>query len=148
MASVARQYHTTTTAIAEVNNLADADAALRGPNLIIPITAPKVVAAAATASFSRTPTRYAVRKGDTVLSIADDFGVPADRIRKWNHLHTNTLKPGAKLVLYRPTIPGGGAPSRHASGQHASKHGSGHSSSHRTHPSPPSGKSAKKKHHH
>ena len=147
LASVARQYHTTTTAIAEVNNLSDANAALRGPNLIIPITAPKVSAAAATASFSRTPTRYAVRKGDTVLSIADDFGVPADRIRKWNHLHTNTLKPGAKLVLYRPTVPGEGTPSRHASGQHASRHSSGHGSSHSSHSSKPSSKSAKKKHH-
>src|SRR5256885_5260762 len=31
-------------------------------------------------TFSKRPTRYRVRKDDTVLSVADDFGVPPDRI--------------------------------------------------------------------
>jgi peptidoglycan lytic transglycosylase D len=43
-----------------------------------------------------------VRRGDTVLSVADTFGVPAERIRRWNSLRGNTLKPGRRLVIYRP----------------------------------------------
>jgi membrane-bound lytic murein transglycosylase D len=104
LGTIARQYHTTPQAIAEANNLESVDAPLRLSKLIIPITAPRVAAAAAAPSFSKTPTRYAVRRGDTVLSVADDFGIPAERIRRWNHLRSNTLQPGSHLILYRPVM--------------------------------------------
>src|SRR5262249_25601201 len=53
-------------------------------------------------TFSKRATRYKVRKGDTVLSVADDYGVPLERLRKWNHLKGNVLKPGRNLLIYRP----------------------------------------------
>ena len=54
-------------------------------------------------SFAKRPTIYKVRKGDTVLSVADDFSVPVERLRRWNHLKGNTLKAGRTLRIYRPT---------------------------------------------
>jgi len=54
-------------------------------------------------TFSKRAARYKVRKGDTVLSIADDFGVPAERLRKWNHLRGNSVKAGRVLRIYRPS---------------------------------------------
>ena len=40
------------------------------------------------------PTHYKVRKGDTLYSVADDFEVPVDKLRKWNHLRGTALAPG------------------------------------------------------
>ena len=49
------------------------------------------------------PTHYKVRKGDTVESVADDFEVPVEKLRKWNHLRGTALTPGRTLVIYKPT---------------------------------------------
>jgi len=98
--SIARQYHTRTSAIEEVNNLPGDD--LRADSkLIIPVTA-GTTARATQVAYSRAPTHYKVRKGDTVLSVADDYGVPAERIRRWNRLKGNQLAYGKILVIYRP----------------------------------------------
>ena len=56
--------------------------------------------------FSKRPTRYRVRRGDTVLSVADDFGVPPERIRRWNRLKGNELRKGRSIVIYRPAAEG------------------------------------------
>lgn len=98
--SIARQYHTRTTAIEEVNNLKGND--LRADSkLIIPVTAGNA-ASPTQVAYSRTPTHYKVRSGDTVLTVADDFGVPPERIRRWNRLTGNQLPHGKILVIYRP----------------------------------------------
>jgi len=98
--TIARQYHTRTSAIEEVNNLKGDD--LRADTkLIIPVTA-GAPASPTQIAYSRTPTHYKVRKGDTVLSVADDFGVPPERIRRWNRLTGNQLTHGKILVIYRP----------------------------------------------
>ena len=52
--------------------------------------------------YSKRPTIYKARKGDTVLSIADDFGVPAAKVRQWNHLRGNQVLAGHSLRIYRP----------------------------------------------
>ena len=99
LATVARKYHTTAAAIEQANNLHDSDISAE-TKLIIPVTA-KSAAASATA-YSKHPTRYHVRKGDTVASVADDFGVPAEKIRRWNHLKGDGLHAGRTLVIYKP----------------------------------------------
>jgi membrane-bound lytic murein transglycosylase D len=43
-----------------------------------------------------------VRKGDTVLSVADDFGVPAEKVRQWNRLKGNALRAGRSLTIFKP----------------------------------------------
>jgi membrane-bound lytic murein transglycosylase D len=102
LSSIARQYRTTAKSIIEVNGLS-ADEIAPDAKLIIPVAAGKYFPGGIGAMhFSTRPTRYKVRKGDTVLSIADDFGVPADKLRKWNRLKGNTLRAGRTLVIYRP----------------------------------------------
>ena len=94
LAEVARQYRTTSTAIAQVNNLRDNDLEADS-KLIIPVTPGRRTSSGeAEVAYSKRPTSYKVRKGDTVLSIADDFSVPAEKIRKWNHLHGNQVRAG------------------------------------------------------
>ncbi len=98
LASIAHKYHTSTSLIAEANNLPD-DEVRYGSKLIIPITPGK---GGDTAAYSKKPTHYKVRKGDTVGSIADDYEVPVDKLRKWNHLRGNTVAVGRTLVIYKP----------------------------------------------
>lgn len=94
--AIARKYHTSVSSIQEANNLSD-DNIKAGAKLIIPV-APGAEAVA----YSHHPTRYRVRRGDTVASVADDFEVPVEKLRKWNHLHGDTLRAGRTLLIYRP----------------------------------------------
>ena len=103
--SIARKYKTTGKSILAVNNL-QSDELAPGSKLIIPVTPDKAVAGA----FSKHPTRYKVRKGDTVLSVADDFAVPPEKLRKWNHLKGNSLRAGRSLVIYKPVAGGQAEP--------------------------------------
>jgi membrane-bound lytic murein transglycosylase D len=107
LASLASKYHIKAKAIAEANNL-EGDELTPDAKLIIPVTGGK---GDGELVYSKRPTRYRVRKGDTVLSVADDFGVPPDKLRQWNHLRGTELKKGRTLVIYRP-VSGGSAPSQ------------------------------------
>ena len=99
---IARQYRVPAKAITEVNGLA-ADEIIPDTKLIIPITPGKYFPGGVGAMhFSTRPTRYKVRSGDTVTSVADDFGVPADKLRRWNHLRGNSLRGRNTVVIYRP----------------------------------------------
>ncbi|HET8668679.1 MAG TPA: LysM peptidoglycan-binding domain-containing protein, partial [Terriglobales bacterium] len=100
LATVARKYRTTAEAIAEANNLDGEDLGRRG-RLVIPV-APSKRSEGDAVAFSKKATRYTVRKGDTVLSVADDFGVPAANVRKWNRIKGNALKAGRVLTIHRP----------------------------------------------
>ncbi|WP_165980607.1 NlpC/P60 family protein [Macrococcus carouselicus] len=42
---------------------------------------------------------YQVKKGDTLLEVADKFEISTLRLKKWNHLTSDTLKPGKVLVV-------------------------------------------------
>jgi peptidoglycan lytic transglycosylase D len=102
LTGIARQYRITAKGITDVNGLA-ADEIAPDTKLIIPIATGKYFPGGVGAMhFSTRPTRYKVRRGDTVLSIADDFGVPADKLRRWNRLKGNSLRAGRTLVIYRP----------------------------------------------
>jgi membrane-bound lytic murein transglycosylase D len=98
--SIARKYHTSASSIAEANNLSDGEVKA-GTKLIIPIAPGRHDTQ--TATYSHKATHYKVRKGDTVASVADDFEVPVDKVRKWNHLRGSELTPGRMLVVYKPT---------------------------------------------
>jgi membrane-bound lytic murein transglycosylase D len=130
LASVARQYHASPGSIKEVNNLRGDDLQTDS-KIIIPVTVGKA-ADVGQIAYSRKPTRYRVRRGDTVLSVADDFGVPADRLRRWNRLKGDQLAHGAVLVIYRPVFAQQNTvintPSRHAR-SHSSKRKSTQSAS-------------------
>ncbi len=106
LASLAKKYRTTSQAIAEANSL-DGDQIAGQRRLIIPVTPGKQQGEGL--SFSKNATRYAVRKGDTVESVADDFGVPVAKLRGWNGLKSNTLKVGRVLSIHKPVASGEGA---------------------------------------
>jgi membrane-bound lytic murein transglycosylase D len=57
-------------------------------------------------AYSRHLTRYRVRRGDTLTSVAEDFGVPVLRLRRWNPRARGKLRPGMVLYLHRPLPPG------------------------------------------
>ncbi len=100
LASIARKYHTTAASIAEANNL-PGDDVKPGSKLIIPISPGRHDAQ--TVAYSRRASHYKVRKGDTLESVADDFEVPVEKLRKWNHLRGSALTPGRSLIIYKPT---------------------------------------------
>jgi membrane-bound lytic murein transglycosylase D len=100
LSAVARKYRVSESAITQVNNL-ESDEIQAGAKLVIPANG-KVNLTATGGTYAKKATRYKVRKGDTVLSVADDFGVPADRLRRWNRLKGNTLRAGRTLYIYKP----------------------------------------------
>jgi membrane-bound lytic murein transglycosylase D len=101
LAGIARKYRTTEKAIAQANNL-EGTALAPEARLVIPVNGSandKIV-------YSRYASHYKTHTGDTVLTVAEDFGVPADRLRRWNGLKGNGLRRGRVLVIYKPLAPG------------------------------------------
>ena len=99
LAGIAKKYHTTEHAIAQANNL-EPEASLREARLVIP--AAGTARSEGSIAYSKRATRYKVHTGDTVLSVAEDFGVPAEKVRTWNHLKGNQLQHGKSLLIYKP----------------------------------------------
>jgi membrane-bound lytic murein transglycosylase D len=98
LASIARTFHTTAKAIAEANDLND-DSIEPEARLIIPIAPGKQ---SDTSSYAHATTHYKVRKGDTVESVAENFGVSAKMLRGWNHLKGSSLAGRRVLYLHLP----------------------------------------------
>ena len=106
LAGIAKKYRTSVKAVAEANGMGDDEEIGTQAKLIIPVTAANSrYADGEPLAFSKKPFRYRVRRGDTVLSVADDFGVPAERLRKWNKLRGNDLRKGRVLLIYKPVDP-------------------------------------------
>lgn len=103
LASIAKKFHTTERAVAQANNL-DGTSVAPDTKLVIPVSAS--AAGAGKIVYSKYPSRYRTHSGDTVLSVAEDFGVPPDRLRRWNKLKGNSLSRGRMLVVYKPLGPG------------------------------------------
>jgi membrane-bound lytic murein transglycosylase D len=99
LTSIGKKYHVTSAAIAAANNLEHGTALSAGEKLIIPATQPQ-------AEIKRRLVSYRVRRGDTMLGIADRYSVSPDDVRKWNRLKSNHVNRGMVLRIY--TL--GGAP--------------------------------------
>jgi len=105
LSSVARAYRTTPAAIARANNLElEADLSANS-HLVIPITPGKHAAAEDSQTYAKHITRYKVRKGDTVQTVADIFNVPPTMVRRWNHLRGNSLRGRRVLFVHQPVSP-------------------------------------------
>jgi membrane-bound lytic murein transglycosylase D len=98
LASVAKAYRSTRKTIAEANGLSEDDKLTAESKLIIPVSPGKRAYNEGEAAYARYATRYKVRRGDTVESVADNFGVPPAMVRRWNHLKGDSL--GGRRVLY------------------------------------------------
>ena len=105
LASISRTYRTSPKAIVEANNLTGES--LEGTNkLIIPITPGKRAGNEDAATYSRRATPYKVRKGDTVQTVADNFGVPPTMVRRWNRLKGDGLRGRKVIYVHLPVAPG------------------------------------------
>jgi membrane-bound lytic murein transglycosylase D len=102
LAAIARKYRTTERAISQANDLQGADL-LKEAKLVIPVNGSgdtgKIV-------YSRYASHYKTHTGDTVLTVSEDYGVPPDRLRRWNGLKGNELRHGRVLIIYKPLGPG------------------------------------------
>jgi membrane-bound lytic murein transglycosylase D len=114
LASIARTYHTSPQAIAEANDLESNSHGSYSTvsyttissesRLIIPI-APS--AKSDTTTYAHAITRYKVRRGDTVESVAANFGVSAKMVRVWNRLKGDSVAGHKVLLLHLPVTPSG-----------------------------------------
>jgi membrane-bound lytic murein transglycosylase D len=147
LASLARTYHTTARQISEANHL-DSTQLEADAKLIIPV-APGKHPLSDTATYARRITRYKVHAGDTVESVADNFGVSPQMLRRWNGLHGSSLRGRRVLALHLPITPSAHEAEVASSRSSKSKHsgsGSGSSSKPATETAttkPPATKSAK-----
>lgn len=98
--SIAKKYRVTESSVLEVNGLDRADIQADA-KLIIPATS-RVKLSGKGGTYAKNAVRYRVRKGDTISSVAADFGVPEERLRRWNGLKGNNLRAGRRLVIYPP----------------------------------------------
>jgi membrane-bound lytic murein transglycosylase D len=102
VASLARTYHTTAKQIEEANHL-DGPALDEQAHLVIPLAPGKHPTD--TATYARHITRYKIHRGDTVESVAENFGVSAQQLRRWNGIRGNSLAGRRVLALHLPVSP-------------------------------------------
>ena len=89
---IAAQFHSHAREIATANDIAAGDPVDTGDELVIPI---------ANATSVR-PQRYKTRRGDTLITVADRFGVSVEELRRWNRMRTNTVTAGRLLTVSQP----------------------------------------------
>ncbi len=103
LASIAHSYRVTAKSIETANHLEGAELE-QDAHLIIPVAPSKYTADSAT--YARRITRYHVRSGDTVESVAENFGVSPKMLRRWNGLHSDSLRGRKVVALHLPVSPG------------------------------------------
>jgi membrane-bound lytic murein transglycosylase D len=95
MATVARTYHVTVSDLAEANEMEPTQSLSGTEALVVP------VAPVATPSLHTLV--YTTRRGDTLVSIADRFGVSLDQLRRWNKISSGIrVEPGRRLHVAEP----------------------------------------------
>ena len=90
---IAAALHAHANDIAATNGLTASDGVDSGDELVVPV---------ASAVASAKPQRYSVRRNDTLITVADRFGVSVEELRRWNHLSSNVVKPGSSLAVAEP----------------------------------------------
>ena len=100
--TLARTYHTTAKQIEEANHLGGPELENEA-KLIIPVAPGKHPTDSAT--YARHITRYRVHKGDTVETVAENFGVSAQQLRRWNGIRGSSLAGRRVLALHVPISP-------------------------------------------
>ncbi|HEY9125914.1 MAG TPA: transglycosylase SLT domain-containing protein [Acidobacteriaceae bacterium] len=94
LTSVARSYHVSVEQLASVNQLSPGDSLADVEALVVPVAPPPAVG-------SRAET-YKARRGDTLVKIADRFGVSLEDLRRWNHLSGATVSAGQRIRVSEP----------------------------------------------
>jgi membrane-bound lytic murein transglycosylase D len=93
--SVARKWRVSLRELAFVNQLSPGADLAGTDSLVIPL-APSSEPRALNGAL------YRVRRGDTLITIADRFGVTLEQLRRWNHLRGNAIYMGHVLYVAEP----------------------------------------------
>jgi membrane-bound lytic murein transglycosylase D len=104
LSSLARTYHVTAKSIAEANHLDTPVELEADAKLVIPV-APGKHPLSDTATYARRITRYKVHSGDTIETVAENFGVSPQMLRRWNGLRGDSLSGRKVLALHLPVTP-------------------------------------------
>ena len=94
LASVAHSYHVTVEQLATVNQLHADDTLDNLDALVIPVPLPSAPASHAEV--------YKARRGDTLVTIADRFGVSLDDLHRWNHVTGTNIAAGQRIRVAEP----------------------------------------------
>ena len=106
LASVARAYRVPEEELASANHLHSSDG-IEGVDALLVPAAPQ-----AEPAHTRL---YTVRKGDTLVTIADRFGVSLNELRRWNKIPGVKVTPGERLRVAEPaSAPHSAAHSTHS----------------------------------
>jgi len=106
LASLARTYRTTAKSITEANHLEGTELDVEG-KLVIPVAVGKHPLSD-TATYARRITRYKVHRGDTVETVAENFSISPQMVRRWNGLRGDSLRGRKVLALHLPVTPTSG----------------------------------------
>jgi membrane-bound lytic murein transglycosylase D len=107
LGSIAKSYHVSAEAIRLANRLPNKRVS-PGMNIVVPlgVAASDPVLYAEEGRGSRSAAKvYKVHKGDTLATVSRRTGVPVDRLKEINHLTSNELRPGQRLVLEAAPAP-------------------------------------------
>jgi membrane-bound lytic murein transglycosylase D len=91
--SIATSLHSRIADVAETNGITSADPMGVGDELVVPV---QIVSAVAR------PQRYTLRRGDTLVTVADRFNISVAELRKWNSVSSANVRPGRSLFVAEP----------------------------------------------
>ncbi len=112
LALVARTYHVTEKELASANQLSVDDGIEDIEALLVPT--PPIAEPAAHVRL------YTVRKGDTLVTISDRFGVSLSQLRRWNRITGIKVQPGQRIRVAAPaSVPHTAAYAHHNTGARA-----------------------------
>ncbi len=94
LASVARSYRVSVSDLAAANQIGEQDKLNGIEALVVPV--------APSATPSARTQLYTARRGDTLVSIADRFGVSLNQLRRWNKVTGFKVAPGRRLRVAEP----------------------------------------------
>ena len=91
---IAVALHAHSAEVATYNSITSAKPLEAGDELIVPV--------AASSSIAPGQQRYTLRRADTLVTVADRFGVTVEQLRAWNHLTSSRVEPGRSLYVVEP----------------------------------------------
>ncbi len=87
LSEIADQYDVTVSQLRQWNNI-------RGSNI-------RIDQRLTIYSSQGQPTEHVVRRGDTLIEIAQEYGVSVANLKDWNNLRSNTIRVGQRLKVFR-----------------------------------------------
>jgi membrane-bound lytic murein transglycosylase D len=91
---IATSLHGRAAEVAEYNEVTAAQPLEAGDELIVPV--------AGSSASNSGQQHYTPGRSDTLVTVADRFGITVEQLRSWNHLTSNRLTPGRSLYVAEP----------------------------------------------